>query len=257
MDSSGKDEPLLQPRQPRQPSRRSATLGCSYCIFLVQYAVQFMISPFFPTSPAGRAIGIRLVSPNPSPSPLVGPNRSPSADQVGAVFAAYPLATVIATPFVPCVLRALGMRRAIPAGLCVTALGSLLFGVLPSLVSSPLALSIGLLGFRCLGGLGAAVSETGCLTIISTGEAMEARAARVAVVLDVVGVARRPCMYVPMQEEDGHLGVALSSVEVCTGVGAAVGTALGGLLFRLGGATPFGDFLFPFVVGAAPPYPNP
>ena len=75
MDSSGKDEPLLQPRQ---PSRRSATLGCSYCIFLVQYAVQFMISPFFPTSPAGRAIGIRLVSPNPSPSPLVGPDRSPS-----------------------------------------------------------------------------------------------------------------------------------------------------------------------------------
>jgi MFS family permease len=149
------------------------------------------------------------------------------------------------------------MRRAIPAGLCVTALGSLLFGVLPSLVSSPLPLSIGLLGFRCLGGLGAAVSETGCLTIISTGEAMEARVARVAVVLGVVGVARRPCMYVPMQEEEGRLGVALSSVEVCTGVGAAVGTALGGILFRLGGATPFGDFLFPFVVRAAPPYPNP
>ena len=188
MDSSGKDEPLLQPRQSRQPSRRSATLGCSYCIFLVQYAVQFMISPFFPTSPAGRAIGIRMVSPNPSPSPPVGPHH-PGADQVGAVFAAYPLATVIATPFVPCVLRALGMRRAIPAGLCVTALGSLLFGVLPSLVSSPLALSIGLLGFRCLGGLGAAVSETGCLTIISTGEAMEARAARVAIVLDVVGMS--------------------------------------------------------------------
>ena len=75
------------------------------------------------------------------------------------------------------------MRRAIPAGLYVTALGSLLFGVLPSLVSSPLALSIGLLSFRCLGGLGAAVSETGCLTIISTGEAMEARAASVAVAL--------------------------------------------------------------------------
>ena len=93
---------------------------------------------------------------------------------------------MIATPFVPCVLRALGMCRAIPAGLCVTALGSLLFGVLPSLVSSPLALSIGLLSFRCLGGLGAAVSETGCLTIISTGEAMEARAASVAVALDIV-----------------------------------------------------------------------
>jgi MFS family permease len=119
------------------------------------------------------------------------------------------------------------MRRAIPAGLCVTALGSLLFGLLPSFVSSPLALSIGLICFRCLGGLGAAVSETGCLTMISTGEAMEG--------------------------EDGHLGVALSSVEVCTGVGAAAGTALGGLLFSFGGATPFGAFLFPFVVGAALP----
>ena len=141
MQSSDKAEPLLPPRP---PSRRSATLGCCYCIFLVQYAVQFMISPFFPTSPAGKAIGIRLV---------------------GAVFAAYPLATVIATPFVPSVLRALGMRRAIPAGLCVTALGSLLFGLLPSFVSSPLALSIGLICFRCLGGLGAAISETGCLTV--------------------------------------------------------------------------------------------
>ena len=142
MQSSDKAEPLLQPRR---PSRRSATMGCCYCIFLVQYAVQFMISPFFPTSPAGKAIGIRLV---------------------GAVFAAYPLATVIATPFVPSVLRALGMRRAIPAGLCVTALGSLLFGLLPSFVSSPLALSIGLICFRCLGGLGAAISETGCLTVL-------------------------------------------------------------------------------------------
>ena len=58
MQSSDKAEPLLPPRP---PSRRSATLGCCYCIFLVQYAVQFMISPFFPTSPAGEAIGIRLV----------------------------------------------------------------------------------------------------------------------------------------------------------------------------------------------------
>ena len=58
MQSSDKAEPLLQPRR---PSRRSATMGCCYCIFLVQYAVQFMISPFFPTSPAGEAIGIRLV----------------------------------------------------------------------------------------------------------------------------------------------------------------------------------------------------
>ena len=138
---SDKAEPLLQPRQ---PSRHLATLGCCYCIFLVQYAVQFMISPFFPTSPAGEAIGIRLV---------------------GAVFAAYPLATVVATPFVPSVLRTLGMRIAIPGGLCVTALGSLLFGLLPSFVSSPLALSVGLLCFRSLGGLGAAVSETGCLTV--------------------------------------------------------------------------------------------
>ena len=55
------------------------------------------------------------------------------------------------------------------------------------------------------------------------------------------------------EEEAGRLGVALSSVEVCTGVGAAAGTALGGLLFSLGGATPFGEFLFPFVVGAALP----
>ena len=202
MQSSDKAEPLLQPRQ---PSRRFAMLGCCYCIFLVQYAVQFMISPFFPTSPAGEAIGIRLV---------------------GAVFAAYPLATACATPIVPAVLRAFGMRRAIPGGLCVTALGSLLFGLLPSFVSSPLALSVGLLSFRCLGGLGAAVSESGCLTLISTGEAAE---------------------------EEGRLGVALSSVEVCTGVGAAAGTALGGLLFSLGGATPFGEFLFPFVVGAALP----
>ena len=82
-----------------------------------------------------------------------------------------------------------GTHVQIGHSLVATLIITLLFGVLPSLVSSPLALSIGLLGFRCLGGLGAAVSETGCLTIISTGEAMEARAARVAVVLDVVGMS--------------------------------------------------------------------
>ena len=215
MQSSDKAEPLLQPRR---PSRRSSTLGCCYCIFLVQYAVQFMISPFFPTSPAGKAIGIRLV---------------------GAVFAAYPLATVIATPFVPSVLRALGMRRAIPAGLCVTALGSLLFGLLPSFVSSPLALSIGLICFRCLGGLGAAVSETGCLTVLGphvhcARTTMHARThckhcnmlclGELALLyLGELTLTPNPSPSHPhqmistgeaMEEEQGHLGVALSSVEV-------------------------------------------
>ena len=193
---------------PAKPSTRPwKLLGCCYAIFFVQYAVQFMLSPFLATSPVGKAIGIHVV---------------------GAVFAAYPLATACATPFAPLVLRMLGMRLAVPAGLCVTALGSLLFGLLPSFVSSPLALSVGLLAFRALGGLGAAVSETGCMTLISTAEATEA-------------------------EAEGHLGVALSSVEVMTGVGAAAGTALGGVLYSLGGYTPCGEFFFPFVVGSVLP----
>ena len=84
MQSSDKAEPLLQPRQ---PSRRSATLGCCYCIFLVQYAVQFMISPFFPTSPAGEAIGIRLVGavfaacPNPNPNPNTNTNTNTNTNR--------------------------------------------------------------------------------------------------------------------------------------------------------------------------------
>ena len=169
------------------------------------------------------------------------------------------------------------MRRAIPGGLCVTALGSLLFGLLPSFVSSPLALSIGLICFRCLGGLGAAVSETGCLTVLRlhcacTAPVLRLYCARTCtahalhractahalhhapLTCTVSGRAHphshpspltpRPHQMIStgeaLAEEEGHLGVALSSVEVCTGVGAAAGTALGGLLFSLGRATPFG-----------------
>ena len=58
--------------------RRSAwaTLACCYSIFFTQYAISLMISPFFPTSPAGTAIG---------------------GVMVGAVFAAYSLAVAVAT----------------------------------------------------------------------------------------------------------------------------------------------------------------
>ena len=101
--------PLLDPSGGPKPLRRllPILLAC-YAVFLGNYAAFTLLTPFFPTSAAAVFIGEELV---------------------GAVFAAYPLATAASTPLPPLMIRVLGCRATIALGLVANAAGSLLFGL--------------------------------------------------------------------------------------------------------------------------------
>ena len=219
------------------PPPKWLQLSCCYYIFFTQYAVALLISPFFPTSPAGRAIGPTMV---------------------GAVFAAYSFATALATPLPPLAMRHLGTRRTVALGLALSAVGSLAFGCLPLLVSSSTtSLAVGLLCCRIVGGLGASLSESACLAVVSTPGATAAARGDTGEGGGGGGDGDGDGDCDGDGSGDGETvalaGVEISSVEVFTGVGAAAGAALGGGLYQVGAETPFGAFLFPFVVAALLP----
>ena len=126
---------------------------------------------------------------------------------VGVVFAAYPLATACATPLPPHALQRYGSRATVSLGLLVVSLSLLMFGMLPRLIGSH-GLGFALMSCRAVGGVGAALCEAGCLSTISG-----------------------------MGWGD-HLGKAMAGVEVATGVGAAIGAALGGVAYQACAHTP-------------------
>ena len=49
------------------------------------------------------------------------------------------------------------------------------------------------------------------------------------------------------REFSNDLGKVLAINEVMTGLGTMLGPPFGGYLYSLGGYTPFGQFMFPFV----------
>ena len=186
---------------------RHVVLACCVFVFLVQYMQSSpMLAPFLADSATGRAIG---------------------TDAVGVVFAAYPLATAIATPLPGRVIRRVGVRRTVCTGLCLTAAGAFAFGCIGvwavRLQVGALVATVGLVVSRACGGLGAALAEAGSLTAIS-----------------VAGWG-------------DDLGKALSLVEVVTGVGAALGAEMGSVLYVIGAPTAVGAFLLPMLVASALP----
>lgn len=178
---------------------RNKILAACIAVFLVQYSQsQAMIAPFFSASVPGAILG---------------------PDMVGIVFSAYPLATACATPLPSYVIRFYGVGGMVVLGLSLTAVANLVFGIAGAWATDYLSGSLGivLILARALGGVGAALSEAGCLTAVSTAGWGD------------------------------DLGKALSAVEVTTGTGAAIGAALSGWLYPLGG------FFLPMVVGAVLP----
>ena len=168
---------------------RFMVLAVALSVFLVQYSQsQAMIAPFLPASRPGL---------------LMGP------DLVGVAFSAYPLATAIVTPLPPKLLRHMGLRAMVMLGLCISSAANFAACIAGSLASESWAgvLDFCLILSRALGGAGAALSESGCLTAVSTAGWGE------------------------------DMGKALSAVEITTGVGAALGAALGGWLYALGSWT--------------------
>ena len=183
-------------------SRRNVTLGCCIAVFLAQYAQSSpAIAPFLANSPVGILIG---------------------TDATGVIFAAYPLATALATPLPSVLIAACGVRSTVMLGLVLTSCGSLAFGLVGTAThcfSSAAVTIAALVLARALGGVGAALAEAGCLTAVSTAAWGD------------------------------DMGKALSTIEVTTGVGAAMGAAMGGALYELGAFTWFGAFLLPLLVG--------
>ena len=101
--------------------------------------------------------------------------------------------------------------------LSLSCIGNVLFGAAGHYAAEEWASVLGplLTVARALGGVGAALSEAGCLTAVSSAG------------------------------WGADLGKALSSIEVTTGIGAAMGAAAGGYLYTVSG------FFLPMAVGAA------
>ena len=182
---------------PAKLPRRYKILAACIAVFLVQYSQsQAMIAPFIVRS---------------TPGELLGP------DAVGFIFAVYPLATALATPLPPRVLGCIGLRGMVVLGLSLSCIGNVLFGAAGHYAAEEWASVLGplLTVARALGGVGADLSEAGCLTAVSSAG------------------------------WGADLGKALSSIEVTTGIGAAMGAAAGGYLYTVSG------FFLPMAVGAA------
>lgn len=175
------------------PRDRKVLLAACIAVYLVQYSQsQAMIAPFIAAS---------------APGALIGP------DLVGIAFSAYPLATAAATPLPPRALRRFGLRGMVVLGLLMSSLGNLAFGFAGTLCHSMHVgvLAASLICARAVGGIGAALSEAGCLTAVTTAGWGD------------------------------DLGKVLSMIEVTTGLGAAFGAAAGGWLYSVGGfALPMG-----------------
>jgi MFS family permease len=187
-------------------ARRTAVLVCCVLVFLCQYCqASPMIAPFLAASEPGLLVG---------------------TDMVGVIFAAYPMATALATPLPDQLIARIGIRATVIIGLCMTASGSLIFGLVGELLSqdgSATLVASGLILARALGGVGASLSESGCLTAVS------------------------------VSGWGDDLGKAFAVVEVTTGVGAAVGAAMGGYLYYIGESAWCGPFMLPMLVASAFP----
>ena len=194
-------EPLLAaPAAAPPPRLLSPLLCCAWLVYGTLYASVLMIASFFPTSPSAASL-----------SPVT----------VGAIFAAFPLATFLATPLPPLVLGRLGTRATVGAGLVLGSASTLCFGAVPWLRLPPASRALAFLLCRALAGVGSALAEAACLAAISTHYA------------------------------GASVATALATLEVVAGVGATAGSALGGALYAAGAATPLGPFATPFACSAA------
>jgi len=175
-------------------STRLVTLFACQALYMGVYTAAFQITAYFPGSPTGIAIGPRAV---------------------GAVFSAYPLATMLATPLPPMVISLLGERTTAAIGIFCAAVGVLAFGILPSLLPAGNTLLFFLLMMRMLGGFGASLLETACLTSIA------------------------------MSGWGDDIGKALATIEVITGSASAFGGVVAGQLYEIGAYLPLGAFFTP------------
>lgn len=151
----------------------------------------------------------------------------------GLIFAACPAGMALASPFTVSVVSRLGLRGAILFGMLMNALCMMAFGLTPSLAgenvciqddTSPGCLSLQSLYFLSyfLSGVFGALADNACLMALQN-----------------------------WSKNSANTTIATASM-VC-GLGCLIGPTIGGALYDTGEYTPFGKFLFPFVVMSAVP----
>jgi MFS family permease len=177
---------------------RLGALLASHALYLAVYTASFQMMAYFPASPIGLALG---------------------PEGVGSVFAAYPLAIALATPLSPLLINYAGLRTTAIIGVCLASLSVFTFGLLPLAPRPDLLLAF--IVVRGVGGVGATLIETSCLTSLSS------------------------------SGWGDDLGKAFGSVEVMTGCACAFGAVIGGTLYDLGAHGPLGAFLTPCAFCAA------
>ena len=192
--------PLLS-RGARNRGSRWCELAACLLVMVVLYIQggAVLLAPFFSKSEPGQRVSGRIV---------------------GLIFASYPVAAALTTPIVARTIHAIGLRTTVTAGLILTVLGNVGFGLVPRVADHPAALAAGFGLCRGVAGMGGALAESGVLTSVS------------------------------MQSWGPHMAKALASIEFTTGIGSALGALIGGTLYEAGARSPLGAFMLPLATAA-------
>ena len=85
----------------------------------------------------------------------------------GVIFAGYPLGMALTSVVAPQLIERTGCRLAVSLGLSLTAVFTLLFGLVPDLCSSSEAAQLAFFLTYFLNGLTGALAETACIILVS------------------------------------------------------------------------------------------
>jgi hypothetical protein len=205
--STGSGSRPNSPSTPKKPitAAQKCALVCLYLILLTQWLVITLSSSFFPES---------------------GPGRPISAAVQGLIFAAMPLGSTVASPFVEPIMQCLGSTRlTLLLGLASMVVLTLALGAVPFVVAgAPAAYPFMVLGL--VYGAGSTLAELGAYATVTQ-----------------IGA------------QTGNVGFLVSIAEVMMGVGAMVGPPIGGGVFAAGGALGLSSdwqFMLPFLVATVP-----
>ena len=178
---------------------RYKILGGTWAVLFVRYCIATMISPFFPQRAEEDGI-----------EPWMN----------GLIFAAYPLGMAITSAFAARLIIRIGTRASVIAGMSMTAITTVGFGLVPDVMPAG-TLQWGFLTVYFINGLFGALAETAVITKASA-------------------VFR-----------DDALGAVMASIGTVCGVGCMVGPPIGGQLSDLPGVSEAWLFRIPFLFFAA------
>ena len=138
------------------------------------------------------------------------------AAMTGLIFASYPFGMALTSVFGPMIVRKLGTRNAVLAGLAFTAVTTILFGFIPTLIAEPSKYPLAFLLTYYLNGQLGSIAETAAIILVAA-------------------------------NFQDMLGSIMASINTISGVGCMAGPLLGGVLYDLP-SDPTWAFRLPFIV---------